>query len=158
MKNVLIVFGSMTPEHDLSCRSAATILEAIDREKYNPVVVGITSDGQWIYTEATTEEIKSATDWEQSPTNRKALLDLNHGSKQLLVFEEDGTIDCKKVDVAFARIAGNTGEDGKLQGVFECRMRCYVFRMLHGQDGFLSVRGQHRPQTSPDTDRHERCL
>ena len=42
MKNVLIVFGSMTPEHDLSCISAATILENIDREKYNPVVVGIT--------------------------------------------------------------------------------------------------------------------
>ena len=126
MKNVLIVFGSMTPEHDLSCKSAATILEAIDREKFNPIAVGITSDGQWYYTEATTEEIKSATEWEKSPTNRKALLDLNHGSKQLLVFEEDGTFTCKKVDVAFARIAGNTGEDGKLQGVFEMAGLPYV--------------------------------
>ena len=119
MKNVLIIFGSMTPEHDLSCKSAATILEGIDREKYNPVVCGITADGKWLYTESTPDEIRSCTEWEVSPTNRKASLDLNYGSKQLLVFEEDGSVTCKPVDVAFARIAGNTGEDGKLQGVFE---------------------------------------
>ena len=64
MKNVLIVFGSMTPEHDLSCISAATILENIDREKYNPIPVGITNDGKWFYTESTTDEIRSAVDWE----------------------------------------------------------------------------------------------
>ena len=156
MKNVLIVFGSMTPEHDLSCKSAATILEAIDREKFNPIAVGITSDGQWYYTEATTEEIKSATEWEKSPTNRKALLDLNHGSKQLLVFEEDGTFTCKKVDVAFARIAGNTGEDGKLQGVFEMAglpyVGCGVMSSACSMDKMVSYLfadsiGLRRPQT-----------
>ena len=126
MKIVLIIFGSMTPEHDLSCKSAATILEGIDRDKYNPVVVGITADGKWFYTESTPDEIRSCTEWEVSPTNRKACLDLNYGSKQLLVFEEDGSVTCKPVDVAFARIAGNTGEDGKLQGVFEMAGLPYV--------------------------------
>ena len=126
MKNVLIVFGSMTPEHDLSCKSAATILEAIDREKFDPITVGITKEGQWIYTESTPEEIKSCTEWEKSPTNRKALPDLDYGSKQLLVFEPDGSVTRKKVDIAFARIAGNTGEDGKLQGVFEMMGIPYV--------------------------------
>ena len=117
MKNVLIVFGSMTPEHDLSCISAATILENIDREKYNPIPVGITNDGKWFYTESTTDEIRSAVDWEKSPTNKKAMLDIDHGSGQLLVFEEDGTVTKMPVDCVFARIAGNTGEDGKLQGL-----------------------------------------
>jgi len=126
MKNVLIIFGSMTPEHDLSCISAATILENIDREKYNPVVVGITKDGQWYYTESSTDEIRTATKWLESPTNRKAMLDINFGAKQLMVFEEDGTIVYKPIDCVFARIAGNTGEDGKLQGLFELAGVPYV--------------------------------
>ena len=126
MKNVLIVFGSMTPEHDLSCISAATILENIDRENYNPIPVGITNDGKWFYTESTTDEIRSAVDWEKSPTNKKAMLDIDHGSGQLLVFEEDGTVTKMPVDCVFARIAGNTGEDGKLQGLFELAGIPYV--------------------------------
>lgn len=126
MKNVLIVFGSMTPEHDLSCISAATILDNIDREKYNPVVVGITKEGQWFYTESTSAEIRTATEWTKSSTNRKAMLDVNYGAKKLLVFEEDGTVSEKPIDVIFARIAGNTGEDGKLQGLFELTGIPYV--------------------------------
>ena len=126
MKNVLIVFGSMTPEHDLSCKSAATIVQAIDREKYNPMVVGITGDGKWFYTESTPEEIASCTEWETSPTNRKAVLDPDHGAKKLLIFEKDGSVRTEDIDIVFARIAGNTGEDGKLQGLFEIAGIPYV--------------------------------
>lgn len=119
MKNVLVIFGSMTPEHDLSCMSAGYIKEHIDRELYNPIFVGITNEGKWLYTEASAEDIRDAKAWETSDTNRKAILDTDFGTKELLVFEKDGTITRKPVDVIFARIAGNTGEDGKLQGLFE---------------------------------------
>lgn len=126
MKNILIVFGSMTPEHDLSCKSAATILEGIDRTKYRPIAVGITKEGQWYYTESTPEEIHSCTDWVQSPTNKKAMLDINHNAKRLMIFQEDGTISYEPIDCIFARIAGNTGEDGQLQGLFELTGIPYV--------------------------------
>ena len=119
MKNVLIVFGSMTPEHALSCKSASTILESIDREKFNPIAVGITREGQWFYTEAAPEEILGAEAWLESPTNRPATMNVSHGAKELLVFEEDGSVARYPIDVVFARIAGNTGEDGKLQGLWE---------------------------------------
>ena len=97
MKNVLILFGSITPEHDLSCKSAARILENIDRSQYQPIAVGITADGKWLYTESTPEEIFDCKAWETSPTNRKALLDLDHGAKSLLVFEQDGTSSAKRL-------------------------------------------------------------
>ena len=156
MKNVLILFGSMTPEHDLSCKSAARILENIDRSQYQPIAVGITADGKWLYTESTPEEIFDCKAWETSPTNRKALLDLDHGAKSLLVFEQDGTVQRKAIDVAFARIAGNTGEDGKLQGVFEVAgipyVGCGVMASACSMDKvtsylFADSIGLRRPQT-----------
>lgn len=126
MKNVLVVFGSMTPEHDLSCKSAGYIIELMDRTKFNPVPVGITKDGQWFYTEATPDEIRDAKAWESSPTNKKAVLDTNYGANQLIVFNSDNTVEYIHVDLIFARIAGNTGEDGKLQGLFEMSGIPYV--------------------------------
>lgn len=126
MKNVLVVFGSMTPEHDLSCKSAATIIEHIDRERFNPVAVGITKDGKWLYTEAALDEIADARSWENSSTNRKAQLDLDNGSGDLLVFDGDRISDRIHIDCVFARIAGRTGEDGSLQGLFEIAGLPYV--------------------------------
>lgn len=126
MKNVLVVFGSMTPEHDLSCKSGGYIIELMDRTKYNPVPVGITKDGQWFYTEATPDEIRDAKAWESSPTNKRAVLDTNYGAKRLIVFNDDNTVEYIPVDLIFARIAGNTGEDGKLQGLFEMSGIPYV--------------------------------
>lgn len=126
MKNVLILFGSMTPEHDLSCKSAATIIEHIDRERFNPVAVGITNDGKWFYTQAPLDQIADAREWEESPTNRKAQLDLDNGSGELLIFDGDEVADRIHIDCVFARIAGRTGEDGSLQGLFEIAGLPYV--------------------------------
>ena len=43
--NVCILFGGMSPEHDVSQRSAESVLNNIDQEKYNVYPVGITKDG-----------------------------------------------------------------------------------------------------------------
>jgi len=156
MKDILIVFGSMTPEHDLSCKSAATILEGIDREKFNPIAVGITKEGKWFYTEASIEEIKSAEGWLDSPTNKKCMLDTDFGSHRLIVFEDDNTVSFKNVDCVFARIAGNMGEDGKLQGLFEVAgipyVGCGVMSSACSMDKDISYMfadsiGLRRPQT-----------
>lgn len=126
MKNVLVLFGSMTPEHDLSCKSAATIIEHIDRERFNPIALGITKDGKWLYTEAPTEQIFDAKSWESSSTNRRAQLDLDNKSGDLLIIDGDSVSERIHIDCVFARIAGKTGEDGSLQGVFEVAGIPYV--------------------------------
>ena len=46
--NVCILFGGMSPEHEVSLRSAESVLNNIDKEKYNVYPVGIAKDGDWI--------------------------------------------------------------------------------------------------------------
>ena len=46
--SVCILFGGMSPEHEVSLRSAESVLNNIDKEKYNIFPVGITKEGQWI--------------------------------------------------------------------------------------------------------------
>ena len=46
--NVCILFGGVSPEHAVSLRSAESVLNNIDTEKYNVFPVGITKDGRWI--------------------------------------------------------------------------------------------------------------
>ena len=48
---VAVLFGGQSSEHDISCISAATVIESIDREKYDVITVGITKDGRWIKTD-----------------------------------------------------------------------------------------------------------
>ncbi len=46
--SVCILFGGMSPEHEVSLRSAESVLNNIDHEKYNVFPVGITRTGQWM--------------------------------------------------------------------------------------------------------------
>ena len=48
-RNVCILFGGVTPEHEVSLRSAECILTNIDRERNNVFAVGITRKGEWLY-------------------------------------------------------------------------------------------------------------
>ena len=47
--SVCILFGGISPEHEVSLRSAESVLNNIDHNKYNVFPVGITKDGDWIY-------------------------------------------------------------------------------------------------------------
>ena len=56
--NVLILFGGTSPEHEVSRNSAASVVENIDREKYEIFTIGITKVGEWLLTFASPEEIR----------------------------------------------------------------------------------------------------
>ena len=45
---VAVVFGGRSGEHTISCATAAGVLSAIDRDRYDVVPVGITKKGQWV--------------------------------------------------------------------------------------------------------------
>ena len=66
MRSVLVIFGGVSPEHEVSCRSAAAVLENIDRKKNQVHTVGITKEGAWLYTNASFEEIGNGT-WVSQP-------------------------------------------------------------------------------------------
>ena len=45
---VALVFGGRSSEHAVSCATAASVLEAMDRDRYDVVPVGIARDGHWV--------------------------------------------------------------------------------------------------------------
>lgn len=50
-KTVCVIFGGESSEHEVSCMSADTIINSIDKNIYDVIMIGITKDGRWILTE-----------------------------------------------------------------------------------------------------------
>ncbi len=123
-KSVLVIFGGASPEHEVSCTSAASLVGAIDRSQYDLYVAGITKDGAWYLTPAAPEAIAGG-DWLSDPANRKAVLSPDRGQRGLLVLEGDRW-ELIPIDVAFPMVHGETGEDGMLPGLLELAGIPYV--------------------------------
>ena len=62
--NIAVIFGGQSSEHEVSCVSVQTIVRAMDKEKYVPVMIGITKEGHWVYVE-NIEDIASGK-WRES--------------------------------------------------------------------------------------------
>ena len=54
-KNVVVIFGGDSSEHDVSCLSATTVIKNMDTEKYNVILVGITKEGKWLLVDGVKE-------------------------------------------------------------------------------------------------------
>lgn len=118
---VAVVFGGQSSEHEVSCVSGVTIMKALDPEKYEVILVGITKEGQWLLTESIADVESGA--WRESKAQAIISPDAQtHG----LVIIEDGNIRKKKIDVIFPVLHGMYGEDGTIQGLFELCQVPYV--------------------------------
>ncbi len=124
-KEVLVIFGGASPEHEVSCASAAALIGAISREKYNVHCLGITQKGNWLLTQAPTAQIGDAQTWLGHESNCKAIISPDRGDHGLLIFGKDGMVK-QHIDVVFPIIHGETGEDGQLQGLLEVAGIPYV--------------------------------
>jgi len=126
MKNLCVIFGGRSPEHDISRLSVTSVLNNLDKTKYNIDVIGITKKGEWyLYT----GEYKNITDgsWENDTQNKKkAIISPDAGDKAIIVFEEDNRISYIYPDVVFPVLHGEYGEDGTIQGLFELADIKYV--------------------------------
>ena len=122
--SVCILFGGISPEHEVSLRSAESILNNIDHEKYNVFPVGITMDGDWILFGGSDYSMLPAGTWQSHDGNRRATLSPVHG-QGLLSFENDCVVR-ERIDVVFPIIHGATGEDGAIQGLLEIAGIPYV--------------------------------
>ncbi|WP_430868776.1 D-alanine--D-alanine ligase family protein [Demequina aurantiaca] len=119
---VAVAFGGRSSEHGVSCVTAGGVLGAIDRERWNVVALGITSDGRWTVASDAPE------DWAivdgKLPTvkddGETVLLPVSAGDKIWRVEGHDGHIrHLANIDVVFPVLHGPYGEDGTLQGALE---------------------------------------
>ena len=122
--SVCILFGGMSPEHEVSLRSAESVLNNIDHSKYNVFPVGITKEGDWIlYTGKDYSQLPTGK-WKSHPGNRRATISPVRG-QGLLSFEGDCVVR-ERIDVVFPVLHGENGEDGTMQGLLQMAGIPYV--------------------------------
>ena len=112
--SVCILFGGASSEHDISCISAKGILNAINKEKYDIIMLGITKSGEWYLFDDDIELLPNDK-WLNSPNLKKAFISPDSSIHGILC--EDGEVI--KVDVVFPVLHGKNGEDGTIQGLLQ---------------------------------------
>lgn len=128
-----VLFGGRSGEHEVSLLSAASILKAIDRKRFDVVPIGITKEGRWLAAADATGLLEGdhsavarrlrAGDPEATPGAKL----LHEGIPTLLapVPGPQGP-EGKAIDVVFPVLHGTFGEDGTIQGLFELAGIAYV--------------------------------
>ena len=122
--NVCVLFGGMSPEHEVSLRSAESVLNNMDSEKYNIFPVGITKNGDWVLFGGSDYSMLPNEEWLDHPRNRRATISPVRG-QGLLTFEGDCVVR-EMIDVVFPVLHGENGEDGAVQGLLQLAGIPYV--------------------------------
>ena len=122
--SVCILFGGISPEHEVSLRSAESVLNNIDKEKYNVYPVGITKEGNWVLYTGTDYSLLPSGQWLEYEGNRQAAISPVRG-QGLLSFEGDCVVR-EHIDVVFPVLHGENGEDGTIQGLLQLAGIPYV--------------------------------
>jgi D-alanine-D-alanine ligase len=109
-----IIFGGKSAEHEVSLRSAKNVFEAIDKNKYEPVLIGVDKKGKWLLSDSSKFLLNSGD---------PKLIKLNKEASQsvALIPQSDGrlTNSDKSIDVVFPILHGPFGEDGTMQGLLK---------------------------------------
>ena len=122
--NVCVLFGGISPEHEVSLRSAESVLNNMSSDKYNIFPVGITKEGDWILYGGTDYSCLPDGSWREHPANRRAAISPVRG-QGLLTFEGDCVVR-EMIDVVFPVLHGENGEDGAMQGLLQMAGLAYV--------------------------------
>ncbi|CAM3526990.1 D-alanine--D-alanine ligase family protein [Micrococcus luteus] len=123
---VLLLFGGRSSEHPISCVTAAGVLHAADRQRWDVVPVGVARSGLWSHDELDVASFRLGggalpeVPEPEAPVSLRALPD---GTVELTA--ADGS-SLGPVDVVFPLLHGPWGEDGTLQGMFESLGLPYV--------------------------------
>jgi D-alanine-D-alanine ligase len=139
-----VLFGGRSGEHEVSLLSAASILKAINRKKFDVVPIGITKEGRWLGA----ADAHGLLEGDQSVAGRNLRAGdpeitpgaklLHEGMPTLMALEPAGaassTSELKRrisdrasaIDVVFPVLHGTFGEDGTIQGLFELAGIAYV--------------------------------
>jgi D-alanine-D-alanine ligase len=115
-----VLYGGRSGEHEVSLASAASVIRALDPEKYEAVPIGITKDGRWLAGTAAQKMLP-----EVLRTGERVMLSADPNVAALVPVNENhsGTLH---VDVVFPVLHGTFGEDGTVQGLLDLAGLPYV--------------------------------
>jgi D-alanine-D-alanine ligase len=123
-----ILFGGRSGEHEVSLLSAASILKAIDRKKFEVVPIGIAKTGHWLTGGGAQALLAGESSAASQPVPTKAILPSDAVSALVPDASVIGEAQASggKLDVVFPVLHGTFGEDGTIQGLFELADIAYV--------------------------------
>ncbi|HZK39593.1 MAG TPA: D-alanine--D-alanine ligase family protein [Clostridia bacterium] len=117
-RTVLVLFGGVSSEHDVSLISARSVIDNIPREKYKVLSTGITKDGRWFLYSGDSACLPGGKWLDNEALLTPALISPDRSEKSLVVFTADG-VEKVPIDVVFPVLHGKNGEDGTIQGLLE---------------------------------------
>ncbi len=123
---VAVLFGGVSGEHEISLLSARSILSALDPERYEVIQIGITHEGQWLYSENALDAFNEGKLHACTPAT--LLPDPTRNGIYLMKEEQSAELLhwLSSVDVVFPVLHGTFGEDGTIQGLLEMANVAYV--------------------------------
>src|SRR5438105_4350590 len=117
-----VIFGGRSGEHEVSIRSARSVIEAIDKSKYEVIPIAITKEGNWLAPAAAAELLPASAQRllskQQLGSSTEDVAIVGDPSRNELI-ELDSKSNVGRLDVVFPVLNGTYGEDGTLQGLLE---------------------------------------
>ena len=126
-----VIFGGRSGEHEVSMRSARSVIEAVDVERYEVVPIAITKEGRWLSPAASAlllpEETRRRLSESVSDAGQALTIVGDPSRRELLRLDGDeGSSKPQRLDVVFPVMHGTYGEDGTIQGLLEMAGIPYV--------------------------------
>ncbi|MCC7353248.1 MAG: D-alanine--D-alanine ligase [Anaerolineae bacterium] len=125
-----VIFGGRSGEHEVSLASARSVMAAMDKNKYEPVPIGITKEGQWLLSGEPMRTLEQAVGQRLQQVALAA--QAFHARELVPVSSNTPSADggrsaaLASLDVAFPVLHGPFGEDGTVQGLLELAGIPYV--------------------------------
>ena len=127
--HIALVFGGRSSEHAVSCATAASVLETLDRDRYDVVPVGIAKDGHWVLVPDDPSRLRLTTRHQpEVDTFAASVIVPTSATDRTFVVQEAAhpPQSLGEVDVVFPLLHGPFGEDGTIQGLLDLADVRYV--------------------------------
>lgn len=125
-----VIFGGRSGEHEVSARSARSVIEAIDKERYEIVPMAIAKNGKWLSPAESAlllpAETQQLLEEQVSVKETRAVALIGDPTYQGLTLLETVKENSQPLDVVFPVLHGTYGEDGTIQGLFEMANIPYI--------------------------------
>ena len=124
---IAVIFGGKSSEHEVSLMSATSVMNAMDKEKYEIIPIGITKKGQWMLYDGPIDQIETG-EWEDIAREKIKKDPKKYDFYIVPMGQQAKTAKSLKelADVVFPILHGPLGEDGTIQGLFEMADVAYV--------------------------------
>ncbi|GAB76597.1 D-alanine-D-alanine ligase [Austwickia chelonae] len=119
---IALVFGGRSSEHSVSCVTAASVLAAIDKDRYEVVPIGITEEGRWVLQDGDLHELTFSGQELPKVSQRSVEVVPPRSSDDrswMLLEPGKAPVELGEIDVVFPLLHGPFGEDGTVQGMLE---------------------------------------